>query len=85
MILLLRAARFDAANIVAANKLIARVSLAEVKSPYPYALMLPQSDTERLLDDHLNRLGVHIERQVELVGCCWRAGCRGDVALGVGK
>ncbi len=59
--------KVDAANIVAANKLIARVSLAEVKSPYPYALMLPQSDTERLLDDHLNRLGVHIERQVELV------------------
>lgn len=58
--------KVDAANIVAANKLIARVSLAEAKSPYPYALMLPQSDTERLLDDHLNRLGVHIERQVEL-------------------
>ncbi len=49
------------------NKLIARVSLAEAKSPYPYALMLPQSDTERLLDDHLNGLGVHVERQVELL------------------
>jgi len=59
--------KVDAANIVAANKLIARVSLAEAKSPYPYALMLPQSDTERLLEDHLNRLNVHIERQVELV------------------
>jgi 2-polyprenyl-6-methoxyphenol hydroxylase-like FAD-dependent oxidoreductase len=58
--------KVDAANIVAANKLIARVSLAEAKSPYPYALMLPQSDTERLLEEHLNRLNVHIERQVEL-------------------
>ncbi|MEH2509209.1 2-polyprenyl-6-methoxyphenol hydroxylase-like FAD-dependent oxidoreductase [Nitrobacteraceae bacterium AZCC 1564] len=55
------------ANIVAANKLIARVSLAAVKSPYAYALMLPQSDTERLLEEHLNRLGIRIERQVELV------------------
>lgn len=59
--------KVDAANIVAGNNLIARVSLAEAKSPYPYALMLPQSDTERLLEDHLNRLGVHIERQVELI------------------
>lgn len=59
--------KVDAANIVAANKLIARVSLAEVKSPYAYALMLPQSETERLLEDHLNRLGVHVERQAELV------------------
>jgi 2-polyprenyl-6-methoxyphenol hydroxylase-like FAD-dependent oxidoreductase len=59
--------KVDAANIVAANKLIARVSLAEVRSSYAYALMLPQSETERLLEDHLNRQGVHIERQVELV------------------
>jgi 2-polyprenyl-6-methoxyphenol hydroxylase-like FAD-dependent oxidoreductase len=42
------------------------VSFAEVKSPYPYALMLPQSDTERLLEAHLNRLGVEVERQIEL-------------------
>lgn len=57
-----------AANIIAANKLLAHVSFAEVKSPYPYALMLPQSDTERLLEAHLNRLGVQVERQVELTG-----------------
>ena len=28
--------------------------------------MLPQSDTERLLEQHLNALGVEVERQVEL-------------------
>jgi 2-polyprenyl-6-methoxyphenol hydroxylase-like FAD-dependent oxidoreductase len=58
--------KVHAANIVAANKLLAHVNFAEVKSPYPYALMLPQSETERLLEAHLNRLGVQVERQVEL-------------------
>jgi len=55
-----------AANIVAGSKVIGHVSFATVQSPYPYALMLPQSETERLLEEHLNRLGVKVERQVEL-------------------
>ncbi|WP_040301536.1 FAD-dependent monooxygenase [Afipia clevelandensis] len=59
--------KVDAANIIAANKLLAHVSFAEVNSPYPYALMLPQSETERLLEAHLNRLGVQVERGLELI------------------
>lgn len=59
--------KVDAANIIAANKLLAHVGFADVKSPYPYALMLPQSETERLLEAHLNQLGVHVERGLELV------------------
>jgi len=58
--------KVDAANIVAGTKLIAHASFATVESPYRYALMLPQSDTERLLDEHLNSLGVQVEREVEL-------------------
>ena len=54
-----------AANIVAGSKTIGHISLAGVDSPYPYALMLPQSDTERLLEDHLAGLGVTVEREVE--------------------
>jgi len=54
------------ANIVAGTKLIAHADISVVESPYPYALMLPQSETERLLEQHLNGLGVRIERQVEL-------------------
>jgi 2-polyprenyl-6-methoxyphenol hydroxylase-like FAD-dependent oxidoreductase len=30
-------------------------------------LMLPQSETERLLDEHLNSIGVQVERSVELI------------------
>lgn len=58
--------KVDAANIIAGKKLLAHISFSDVKSPYPYALMLPQSETERLLEIHLNRFGVQIERQVEL-------------------
>jgi 2-polyprenyl-6-methoxyphenol hydroxylase-like FAD-dependent oxidoreductase len=45
---------------------VARVTLDGVASPHPYALMLPQSETERLLEEHLNANGVQVERQVEL-------------------
>lgn len=58
--------KVDAANIIASNKLLAHVSFADVRSPYPYALMLPQSETESLLEQHLNRMGVQVERQTEL-------------------
>lgn len=58
--------RVDGANIIAGGKLLAHISFADVRSPYSYALMLPQSETERLLEAHLSRLGVQVERQVEL-------------------
>ncbi len=37
-----------------------------MKSPYPYALMLPQSDTERLLEERLGTMGVAVERNTEV-------------------
>src|ERR1700760_1381178 len=55
-----------AVNIIAADKVIGRVSMEDVKSPYPHGLMLPQSETERLLEERLHALGVAVERQVEL-------------------
>ncbi len=60
--------KVDAASIIAGGKTIGRVGFAGVASPYPYALMLPQSETERLLETHLGTLGVSVERQVEMVG-----------------
>ena len=53
-------------NFIAGDKTIGHVSMAGVNSPYPYALMLPQSETERLLEERLRHLGVAVERQVEL-------------------
>jgi 2-polyprenyl-6-methoxyphenol hydroxylase-like FAD-dependent oxidoreductase len=53
-------------NIIAAAKVVGRVSINDVKSPYPYALMIPQSETERLLEERLASLGVAVERRVEV-------------------
>src|ERR1700730_946854 len=36
-------------------------------SPFPYALIFPQDEHERLLIDRLAKAGVHIERQTELL------------------
>ncbi len=58
--------KVSAANIVAGDKLIAHITLDGLASPHPYALVLPQSDTERLLEEHLNAHGVRVERSVEL-------------------
>jgi len=59
--------KVDAANIVASDKLVGHIDLSTVDSPYRYALMLPQSDTERLLEDYLATHGVVVERGVEAV------------------
>ena len=58
-----------AVNFLAADgKLMGHVSMESVHSPYPYGLMLPQCDTERLLEERLRGLGVLVERQVEATG-----------------
>jgi 2-polyprenyl-6-methoxyphenol hydroxylase-like FAD-dependent oxidoreductase len=55
-----------ASNIIAGGRQIAHIRLDPVETPHPYALMLPQSETERLMEQHLNALGVQVEREVEL-------------------
>jgi 2-polyprenyl-6-methoxyphenol hydroxylase-like FAD-dependent oxidoreductase len=56
-----------AVNFITGDKLIGHVSMDSVRSPYPYGLMLPQSETERLLEERLAGWGVTVERQVELI------------------
>src|ERR1700742_2805709 len=60
--------KVKAANIIADGRQIAHFRFDGIQTPHPYGLMLPQSDTERLMDEHLNACGVRVERQVELVG-----------------
>jgi 2-polyprenyl-6-methoxyphenol hydroxylase-like FAD-dependent oxidoreductase len=55
-----------AVNFIAGDKAIGRVSMGGVQTPYPFGLMLPQSETERLLEERLRDLGVAVERRVEL-------------------
>jgi 2-polyprenyl-6-methoxyphenol hydroxylase-like FAD-dependent oxidoreductase len=58
-----------AVNLVAGDgQVMGHVGMDSVKSPYPYGLMLPQSETERLLEERLAGLGVNVERQTEVLG-----------------
>ena len=58
--------RMEAVNIVAGEQTVGRVGMENIQSPYPYGLMLPQSDTERLLEERLAGQGISVERRVEL-------------------
>ena len=55
-----------AVNVTAGKEPITRVTVDGVKTPHPYALMMPQCDTEQLLGDLVTSLGVKIERNIEL-------------------
>jgi 2-polyprenyl-6-methoxyphenol hydroxylase-like FAD-dependent oxidoreductase len=47
---------------------IAKIEMATIASPYPFVLSLPQSETERILIEQLESLGVSVERARELTG-----------------
>jgi 2-polyprenyl-6-methoxyphenol hydroxylase-like FAD-dependent oxidoreductase len=60
--------RVTAATIMSGSRHIARLDLAAVASPYRFALMLPQSDTEAVLARYLESTGIRSQRGVELMG-----------------
>jgi 2-polyprenyl-6-methoxyphenol hydroxylase-like FAD-dependent oxidoreductase len=60
-----------AANFWTAGKKVARAVFGEMGagiSPFPYALLFPQDEHERLLIDRLAEAGVEVERRTELLG-----------------
>src|ERR1700719_604711 len=60
-----------AANLWVAGKRAAHLvfgAMGEGLSPFPYALIYPQDEHERLLIAHLADAGVHVERQTGLLG-----------------
>ncbi|HEU5198041.1 MAG TPA: FAD-dependent monooxygenase [Ktedonobacterales bacterium] len=57
-----------AVNIHADGQRIIQMSMNELHGPYPFILCLPQNQTERILNQHLERLGGQVERQRELIG-----------------
>jgi 2-polyprenyl-6-methoxyphenol hydroxylase-like FAD-dependent oxidoreductase len=54
------------ANISNGKEVMARISLDGLDSIYPYALMIPQNETERVLEEHLTKRGIAVERNVAL-------------------
>ena len=54
------------ATIRSGRERIAQIRFNSIPSPFQFLLMLPQSETERLMGEHLRSLGVTVERSVEL-------------------
>ena len=59
--------KLHGAKFYSEGKLIVHFKLDAVPSRYPFALFLPQSETEALLNAHMESLGVKTERSVELI------------------
>lgn len=63
-------AKIENINLWVQGSIAARVPLGRIGeglSPYPFALVFPQDAHEKLLIEHLARLGVDVERQTELL------------------
>jgi len=60
---------FRALNIYAKGKALTRINFSSIDwqdAIYPFWLSIPQSETERCLEEHLARLGVQVERRTQL-------------------
>lgn len=61
------------------EKILFRMELDSLDSPYPFLLILPQSQTERILEQRLKELGKQVERRTDLLS--FRRGEDGVVAI----
>ena len=67
---LARGRKMTTANLWKKGRHVAHVVFGDMGadlSPFPYALIYPQDEHERLLIDRLAEAGVHVERQTELL------------------
>jgi 2-polyprenyl-6-methoxyphenol hydroxylase-like FAD-dependent oxidoreductase len=63
--------KIAAVNLWVSGKKVGRLAFGEMGaglSPFPYALIFPQDEHERLLIDRLIQAGVEVERRTELLG-----------------
>jgi 2-polyprenyl-6-methoxyphenol hydroxylase-like FAD-dependent oxidoreductase len=64
--------KFEAVNLWVKSQHVGHIELGALGqglSPFPYMLIFPQDEHERLLIDHLEKAGVAIERPTELLDC----------------
>src|ERR1700745_4012162 len=61
-----RGRKLTHATFVSEGKRILSIGLERIRSRYPYVLFLPQSETEQVLNAHMESLGVRTERRIEL-------------------
>lgn len=60
--------RIHGANLFAEGSRIFHFSFDELASPFPFAIDLPQPETERVITAHLRRFGFEVERSATLTG-----------------
>ncbi len=60
--------RVHGANLFAGGRRILHFSFDELPSPYPFAIDLPQRETERVLLEHLRGFGIEPERRTAVTG-----------------
>jgi 2-polyprenyl-6-methoxyphenol hydroxylase-like FAD-dependent oxidoreductase len=60
--------RLTAVTLYSDTKRLAQMNFEGIDSPYPFAISLPQSRTERILAARLEALGGKVERSMELTG-----------------
>ena len=49
------------------GKKLAEIDFSHIESKYPFVLILAQSETERLMTEHLRSFGIQVERETELI------------------
>ena len=67
---LARARKVHGIGAFSDNRRIAHITfdLEGLETPYPYLLVFPQGETERLLEDRLKSYGIEVERRTKLTG-----------------
>ena len=60
--------RLEGISIHQQAKSALTINFTSVASPFPFILSLPQSETERLLEEHLMAQGLAVERSLSLTG-----------------
>lgn len=58
--------RISAATLYANQRPFADIHINTINSEYPYILITPQSITEKILEEHLQRKGIFVERNTTL-------------------
>lgn len=53
-------------NTYYGGKRIVHLTLDELNCPYPYVLVIPQNESERILEEYALSLGLKVERNIEL-------------------
>ena len=54
--------KINGVTFTVSDRTVGRVGMDDIPSVHAYALTIPQSETERLLEERLSRLGVRVER-----------------------